>query len=152
MIQLQSNGPPAMPSDIEPPREIDVSGAPRPLGFNDPDLFAALERASDAALDDLGFGVIGMAPDGRVERYNRWEAQLSGLSASLVLGQNFFSAVAPCTNNRIIARRFASEHHLDETIDYTFAFRLRPTKVKLRLLRSSEGGRMYLLVARGIAP
>lgn len=118
------------------------------MNFDDHDLLAELEAATDDAIGAADFGVIGMNVDGVVEVYNRFESQLSGLSSSRVLGFHFFTAVAPCTNNYMVAQRFADEPMLDEMIDYVFTLKMRPTKVKLRLLRSPSARRQYLIVRR----
>jgi photoactive yellow protein len=114
--------------------------------FAAPDALEVLERCTALELDELDFGVVAMAADGTVLAYNRREGEMAHRTPSAVIGKHFFEAVAPCTNNALIAKRFASETMLDATIDYTFAFRLRPIRVKLRLLRSLAATRMYLLV------
>ncbi len=118
------------------------------MNFSDVDLLGALESADSSTLDAVEFGVIAMNRDGVVDAYNTFEAQLSGLSSGRVLGHNFFTSVAPCTNNYMVAQRFADEPELDATIDYVFTLKMRPTKVKLRLLRSAAARRQYLLVRR----
>jgi len=35
---------------------------------------------------------------------------------------------------------------LDETIEYTFALRMKPVPVTLRMLKPAQGAQMYLLV------
>jgi len=116
------------------------------MTFDDPNMLARLKTLSDAALDALEFGVVRMTPSGDVVSYNRWESERAGLAPASVIGRNFFEAVAPCTNNFMVAERFMSEPELDAIIDYTFTFRLRPTKVKLRLLRSNDAAHNHLLV------
>ena len=118
------------------------------MDFNDPDLLSTLEAADPRDLDAATFGIVAMNREGVVEAYNTYEAQLSGLSLSRVVGQNFFTAVAPCTNNFMVAQRFADEPELDATIDYVFTLKMRPTKVKLRLLGAPSSRRKYLLVRR----
>jgi photoactive yellow protein len=114
--------------------------------FDDPAIFAWLEGASDHDLDNLAFGVVGLAPDGRVVAYNAAEAALSCLRPDRVLGAPFFTSVAPCTNNFMVAHRYETEPELDATIDYVFTFRIAPKRVRLRLLKRPGAPRMYLLV------
>jgi photoactive yellow protein len=114
--------------------------------FSAPDLLDQLEAATDAALDDATFGIIALTADGIVTSYNTAESRLSGLSADKVRGRHFFSAVAPCTNNFMVAYRFETEPSLDVVLDYVFTLRMRPTPVKLRLLKQPGRRRMYLLV------
>jgi photoactive yellow protein len=113
-----------------------------------PGLLDWLKTAGPAELDDLPFGVIGMAPDGTIEQYNRAEGELSGLTPGRVIGRNFFTDVAPCTNNFLVAHRFETEAEIDDTIEYVFTFRLAPTKVNLRLMKRPDAGLMYLVVQR----
>ena len=115
--------------------------------FTDPSLFDRLEASDDAALDTAPFGIVVMTEDGTVTGYNLAESRLSGLAPARVIGRHFFSAVAPCTNNFMVAQRFETEATLDAIIDYVFTLRIRPTKVRLRLLRQ-PGRRMYLVVER----
>ncbi len=118
------------------------------LTFSTSDIVSFLEARDFDAYDTLPFGVIALASDGVVVAYNAAEAALSGLTPSRVIGRNFFSAVAPCTNNFMVAHRFESESELDETIDYVFTLRMVPTPVRLRLLKRPGAARMYLLVDR----
>jgi photoactive yellow protein len=116
--------------------------------FTEPGLLDRLEAADDAALDAIPFGVVAMAPDGTVTSYNMAESRLSGLTPAKVVGRHFFSAVAPCTNNFMVAHRFETEPALDAVIDYVFTFAMQPTKVRLRLLRQPGRRRNYLAVER----
>jgi len=118
--------------------------------FTDPDLLDRLEAADDAALDTAPFGVVAMTQDGTVSSYNLAESRLSGMTPARVIGRHFFSAVAPCTNNFMVAQRFETEPALDAIVDYVFTLRMQPTKVRLRLLRQ-PGRRMYLVVERQVA-
>jgi len=86
-------------------------------GYTDSGLIDWLELADDAALDALPFGVVAMAEDGTVMSYNRAESQLSGLAPANVIGRHFFSQVAPCTNNFMVAHRFKVCHSTLRSID-----------------------------------
>ncbi len=116
--------------------------------FTAPDLLDQLEAANDEALESADFGIVAMSPSGVVTSYNAAEGRLSGLTPSRVIGRHFFSAVAPCTNNFMVAQRFETEPELDAIIDYVFTLRMEPTPVRLRLLRQAGRRRMYLAVER----
>ncbi len=122
--------------------------------FADIDLQADLDRRSNDELDALDFGVIGIDETGIVRRYNSFESKAAGLSAQRVLGQPLFTVVAPCMNNFMVAQRFedalASGSTLDATIDYMLTLRMRPVKVKLRLLAAPGGASRYVLVQRQV--
>ena len=114
------------------------------MSFDNPNV-SMLDQLGDQDLDLLEFGVIAMDTEGKVLAYNATESRYSGLSPDRVLGRHFFTQVAPCTNNHIVANRF-DEPELDATIDYTFALRMKPIPVKLRIIRAAYLNRMYLLV------
>jgi photoactive yellow protein len=123
-----------------------------PLAFAAPGLGQQLDAASEAELDQLGFGVIGFDADTVVCRYNATESQAAGLSPQRVLGQPLFTNVAPCMNNFMVAQRFEDAFdagtELDASIDYVLTLRMRPVKVTLRLLAHPSSGTRYVLVAR----
>lgn len=118
------------------------------LLFDAPDIHICLHLATCQEKDGAGFGIVQLAFDGTVSFYNRCETALSGLSPERVIGRNFFTDVAPCTNNFLVAQRFAEAEDLDECLDYVFTFRMRPTRVKLRLLQSARLPERFLLVER----
>jgi photoactive yellow protein len=122
------------------------------LAFADPGLITALHQATDETLDGLDFGVIGMDSLGRVQRYNRFESEAAGLSRERVLGHPLFTVVAPCMNNFMVAQRFedaeAEQQPLDDTIPYVLTLRMRPVKVRLRLLYQPGMAQRFVLVDR----
>jgi len=113
--------------------------------FDAPDLHARLDALDDAGLDALPFGVVRMDADGTVTGYNAAERRLSGLSRDRVLGRGFFAGVAPCTDNAVVAGRYA-EAALDAVVPYVFTMRMKATPVTLRLLRSGASPHRYLVV------
>ena len=125
---------------------------PTSLSFDEPRLFRALDDASAAELDELDFGVIGFDADGVVQAYNSFEARSAGLSMEQVMGHALFTVVAPCMNNYLVAQRFddaaAQGIALDVTIDYVLTLRMRPVKVKLRLLAAPGAALRFVLVLR----
>jgi photoactive yellow protein len=116
--------------------------------FADPGITQSLDSFAKEQLDALTFGVVRMDANGVVVAYNNFESQLSGLSPERVIGKHFFRDVAPCTNNYLVASRYADEPELDHIMDYVFTLRMRATSVKLRLLRSARSVWHYLLVQR----
>lgn len=122
------------------------------LAYHDADVLTHLHGASDAALDALAFGVIGFDAEGVVRRYNAWESRAAGLSLPRVIGHPLFTVVAPCMNNFMVAQRFedaaAAGEPLDVNIDYVLTLRMRPVKVKLRLLAEPGRPMRYVLVER----
>ena len=122
------------------------------LSFTDAQLHSELDRSSDEELDALDFGVIGFDAGGSVRRYNSFESKAAGLSPARVLGQPLFTVVAPCMNNFMVGQRFedalANSTPLDDIVDYVLTLRMRPVKVKLRLLATPGADSRYVLVQR----
>jgi photoactive yellow protein len=87
-----------------------------------------------------------------VRRYNQFEAGAAGLSPDKVLGPALFTIVAPCMNNFLVAQRFddaaADGTTLDDTVPYVLNLRMRPTKVRLRLLAAPGVALRFVLVQR----
>lgn len=104
------------------------------------------------ALDALDFGVIGFDAQTLVCQYNALESRMAGLQRERVVGQPLFTSVAPCMNNFMVAQRFEDAAignvSLDATIDYVFTLRMRPSKVRLRLMASPDHPLRYVLVER----
>lgn len=122
------------------------------IAFDQPDLHLSLAALPADTLDSLDFGVIGFDAETVVVQYNSFESRAAGLSPQRVLGQPLFTLVAPCMNNFMVAQRFEdaaqSGAALDETLDYVLTLRMRPVKVKLRLLAGAAPGARYVLVQR----
>ncbi len=122
------------------------------IAFQQIDLHAAIESLDDEELDALNFGVIGFDADGLVRRYNALESRLGGFSRERILNTHVFTAVAPCFNNYLVAGRFDTAREestvLDDTIDYVLTLKMRPVRVRLRLLASPQHGLRYVLVHR----
>jgi photoactive yellow protein len=113
---------------------------------------AQLSQISESQLDELDFGVIGFDDATLVKRYNEHESKLAGLSRQRVIDQPLFTHVAPCMNNFMVAQRFedaaAESEPLDTTIDYVLTLRMRPVKVKMRLLAQPATPIKYVLIQR----
>jgi len=122
------------------------------LSFTTPALLDQLAQLNAELLDQLDFGVIGFDAETNVCRYNRTESEAAGLTPPRVLGQPLFTNVAPCLNNFMVAQRFEDAEDgntaLDETIDYVLTLRMRPIKVKLRMLAEPGSAVRYVLVQR----
>ena len=107
-----------------------------------------LEVMSIADRDALPFGAVGFTADTIVQVYNATEARMSGLDPATVIGVPFFDAVAQCMNNFLVAQRFEDEPELDDIVPFVLTLRMRPTKVRLRLLAMAETSLRYVLIER----
>lgn len=120
--------------------------------FDQPDIAPALDALTPEDLDQLPFGVIGFDQETLVCKYNAEESRMAGLAPERVLAAPLFTAVAPCMNNFMVAQRFddaiAQGSRLDVFVDYVFTLRMRPSKVRLRLLAAPDMSTRYVLVSR----
>ena len=121
-----------------------------PLTFDSADVLDRIDQMDDASLDRLAFGVIAFDSETRVLRYNAREARFSGLRAHQLLGQAMFTELAQCMNNYLVAQRFedarAAGDPLDATVDYVLTWRMKPSKVQLRLLYAPDSALSYVLL------
>lgn len=132
--------------ESEPREESELTEEDDPtteaLQFEDEDLGEKLQHASEEQLNEASFGVIQVDDEGRVEFFNEYESDLSGMDPEEVQGQNFFTQVAPCTNNRLFRGRFkkgVGRGDLNETFTYTYTYKMRPTLVDVHLYRDESG-------------
>ncbi len=139
---------------IPPPPSLSRSPA-RPLEARRPDTFdpAQADRLDDTALDQLPFGVVCLAPDGLILRYNLAEGRLARLDPSTVVGRNFFTDVAPCTHTEEFYGRFRRmvEGGAEGSIvrfRYVFDFKFGAQDVDIELYRVPGVSRMYLFINR----
>lgn len=117
-------------------------------GFYDTDILQLISKMNQTELDECTYGVVKMSKDGVVQAVNNAEVELSGLSQSAFIDRNFFTQVAPCTNNYMVAEKYRKQDELDETIPYVFTYMMKPTPVHLRMLKSPAHASQYLLVDR----
>jgi photoactive yellow protein len=117
------------------------------MTFESKNLPTVLETFQSDAFDELPFGLIVMDRNGDVIWYNTFESKRAGINPGRVLGRNFFEVVAPCTNNYLIAQRYADDQELDESLDFVFTLRMAPTPVRLRMMAIAGSTRQYLAVA-----
>jgi len=121
-----------------------------PLNFEDDDLGERLRTCSTDELNDAPFGIVAVDDDGVVEFYNRYESEMSGVERNQAVGKNFFTQLAPCSNNRIFLGRFKKgvrTGEMDERFNYTFTYKMRPTLVDIRLYRD-EASNNWILVRK----
>ena len=98
--------------------------------------------------DALPYGVIGLDTSNVTVIYNMTEARSTGVSPERVIGSPFFDAFGQCMNNFMVAQRFEDEPELDDIIPYVLTLRMRPTRVRLRMLASAGALRRYVLIER----
>jgi len=116
------------------------------MRFDAPSLAEWLDANSSESFDSLPFGVVKMDHTGIVLSYSNSQSILSGVSKENAVGKHFFTQVAPCTNNFMVAEKYNAKQ-LDETLPYMFTYVTKPTPVELRLIKGSNGNQ-YLLAKK----
>lgn len=118
------------------------------LSFTDDDLGEKLRHADDSAIQNADFGIVRVDDDGVVQEYNRYESEMSGVSPDDAIGKNFFTELAPCSNNNLFRGRFKSgvrKGEMDERFSYTFTYKMRPTLVNTRMYRDDAGNNWIMV-------
>lgn len=98
--------------------------------------------------DALPYGLIGLDAGNIARIYNLTESRNTGISVERVIGTPFFEAFGQCMNNFMVAQRFEDEPELDAIIPYVLTLRMRPTRVRLRMLAAPGSVSRYLLIER----
>ena len=114
----------------------------------------SVQGMSAPQLDGLPFGAIQLDRDGTIVAYNRYEADLTGRDPKNVMGRNFFTEVAPCTNVQRFAGKFredVAKGELHETFPYYFDFKMKPRNVNVTLFYSQITGQAWVFI-RDVTP
>lgn len=115
-----------------------------------PTQFLSLVPAVDRPTADAqSFGIVQVDDTGVIKLYNRWESEMAGVAVSAAEGRNFFTHVAPCTNNRLMFGKFkdgVSKGELDTEFNYTFTYKMKPTNVQIRMFRHAQSATNWVFV------
>ena len=108
-----------------------------------------IQSLGERDLDQLPFGAIRLDADGTILSYNRAEESLAGRKREKVIGKNFFTEVAPCTNVQEFAGKFregVAKGTLHTTFPYIFDFEMEPRNVWVTLFYSRETQSAWVFV------
>ena len=108
-----------------------------------------IDSLTEDDFDALPFGAIKLDTDGRILKYNLYESKLAERDQKEVIGKNFFTEVAPCTNVQEFAGRYRqgmSERNLDTTFPYRFLFPKRVVDVEITLILNADGESAWVFV------
>jgi photoactive yellow protein len=100
-----------------------------------------IDEMNEQQLDELPFGAIRLDATGKVLSYNATEAKLTGRDPKRVIGRNFFTQVAPCTNVQSFAGRFregVAKKEMHIIFPYRFDFEMAPRDVTVTLFYSEQ--------------
>jgi photoactive yellow protein len=105
-------------------------------------------------LDELPFGAIRLDNEGKILSYNMGEARLTGRVPQKVIGKNFFTEVAPCTNVQGFAGKFregVARQDMHEIFPYRFDFEMAPRDVTVTLFYSRQTETAWVFVREATA-
>ncbi len=105
---------------------------------------------SPEELDSLPYGAIRLDKTGKILSYNSFEEKLAGRSASRVVGKNFFTKVAPCTNVKEFRGAFQDlVDNKSETASFDFTFTFSPPmNVHINMMADRNKEVVWILVER----
>ena len=112
-----------------------------------------IESMSAAELDALPFGAIRLDRDGTILAYNMTESKITGRDPKWVIGRNFFTSVAPCTNVQSFAGRFregVAAGNLHAIFPYRFDFEMAPRDVTVTLFYSKTSDTAWVFVREAL--
>jgi photoactive yellow protein len=116
------------------------------VGFDKDGIEKALCNPEDNGINDLAFGAIQVDEKGTILQYNAAEGAITGRNPEEVIGKNFFTEVAPCTNIPEFRGRFEegiATGTLSTLFEYVFDYEMSPTKVKVQMMNSLLGEDNY---------
>ena len=119
--------------------------------FDKSDIENVLNDMSDAQIDELAFGAIELDGSGTILRYNAVEAEITGRDPKAMIGLNFFTDVAPCTDTPSFRGEFdkgVKAGVLETMFEYVFDYEMHPTKVKVHMRKGLSGDTYWVLVKR----
>jgi photoactive yellow protein len=103
-------------------------------------------------LDELPYGMIILDRDGQVLFYNETEARQAGFRPEEVVGENFFTDVAPCTRVKEFEGRFKKfvDGELGRVtfFDFAFHFEAGTQDVTIALSQGRKKGQVNVMLMR----
>jgi len=119
--------------------------------FGKADIDNVMSKMSVTEIDGLAFGAVQLDAEGRILQYNAAEGAITGRDPKAVIGRNFFTEVAPCTNTAAFKGAFdagVKSGNLNTMIEYTFDYNMKPTKVKVHMKKALVGDSYWVFVKR----
>lgn len=119
------------------------------MSFVPPGTLENLSRMAESQLNACDFGIVKVDDQGTIQFYNRYESELAGVSPADAVGKNFFTQIAPCTNNRLFLGRFkngVTGGTMNDSFRYTFTYKMKPTNVQVHLYRDATSNSNWVLV------
>ena len=121
------------------------------VAFGKTDVENVLSKMNDAQLNKLAFGAIELDAGGKILKYNAVEGAITGRDPKVVIGKNFFTEIAPCTNRPEFKGVFDAgvrAKNLNTMFEYVFDHQMKPTKVKIHMKQAILGETYWVFVKR----
>jgi len=119
------------------------------MSFVEDSVAGKLGSLSREEADKANYGIVQVDDAGKILMYNHYESQLAGVASSAAEGKNFFTEIAPCTNNRLFFGKFkkgVEAGSLDTEFNYTFTYKMKPTNVKIHMLHDGNSKTNWVFV------
>lgn len=119
--------------------------------FGKGDIDNVMDKMSSTNIDKLAFGAIQLDKTGVILQYNSAEGQITGRDPKAVIGKNFFTDVAPCTDTPKFKGEFmkgVKNGNLNTMFEYVFNYNMKPTKVKVHMKKALTGDTYWVFVKR----
>lgn len=130
---------------------LQAGPALKTVAFGKSDVENVLGKMNEAQLNKLAFGAVEIDASGRILKYNAVEGAITGRDPKTVVGKNFFTEVAPCTNRPEFKGVFDAgvrNNDLNTMFEYVFDHQMKPTKVKIHMKRAISGNSYWIFVKR----
>lgn len=115
-------------------------------------VLASLGTLTAAQAEKLDFGVVKLDETGKILIYNSYNSvHFTDFAGKNVIGLNYFTEVAPCSNNFMFSGRFlrgVQIGSLNQVFDYVFTYKIEPTKVKIHLLHDHTSNTNWIFVRK----
>ncbi len=120
------------------------------LEFGSSDIENAMARLSPGEIDRLAIGTIQLDAAGTILQFNAM-AKITGRNPAGLVGRNFFTDVAPCTNTPTFKGAFdegVRTGALNVMFDYVVDYLIAPTRVKVHMKQALTGDSFWVFIKR----
>lgn len=120
--------------------------------FVDDQFLSNLGNLTQNKADEYSFGIVKLDDEGNIDIYNQYCVDnFGGYRKEDAIGRNYFTQIAPCSNNFLFSGRFkrgVESGNLDFEFDYCFTYKISPTNVKVRLYRDNASQTNWILLTK----
>ena len=130
---------------------LETGSTMKTVAFGKSDVENVLAKMNDAQFNKLAFGAVELDASGRIIKYNAVEGAITGRDPKAVVGKNFFTDVAPCTNRPEFKGVFDAgvrNNNLNTLFEYVFDHQMKPTRVKIHMKRAIASNSYWVFVKR----